>query len=188
MGAHWFRRSLALWLPVAGAATVLSLTVYAGVQQVQRSDADDPQVQMASDAAAALAAGVDPSQVASGTPVDIATSLAPWLVVYGEDGAPRASTGTFEGHAPVVPDSVLTDAANGRLAITWEPRDGLRFATVAVAYPGGTVVAARSMLEVEQREARSLEIAGLGWLCALGAAAIGAVAGVWLRDRGAQAH
>jgi hypothetical protein len=166
MRASLFRRSLVMWLPVAGATTVLAMTIYVGVQQAQRSDADDPQLQLARDAASAISA------VAAG------------LAVYSGDGSVLSSSGTIDGLAPVIPDAVRTDAQGGELSFTWEPRDGLRMATVAEPTAGGTVVAARSMMAViESRENQTLLLAGFGWLVALAAAAVGAVAGVWFRDR-----
>jgi hypothetical protein len=188
MATHWFRRSVALWLPVAGAATVLAFAIYGGIQQAQRADADDPQIQMARDAAAALAAGASPQAVASGPQVDVAQSLAPWLAIYGADGTPLAATGSYGGKPPVIPDQARSDARGGELTFTWEPSAGVRLATVVEPYPGGTVVAARSMELVEQRESRTLAIAAGAWLAALVAAAIGAGLGVWLRDRGTQPH
>ena len=185
---HMARRALPLWLPVAGAATVLSFAIYAGVQQAQRSAANDPQIQLAEDAAAALANGASPRDVIAGPQVDMRTSVAPWVVVYAPDGTPLASTASFDGHPPVPPGGLLDDARSGRLDLSWEPVDGLRFAIVAVPYEGGTVVAGRSLRDVEERETRSLEIAALGWLGALVVAAIGALSGVWIRDRGSQPH
>ena len=188
MATHWFRRSVALWLPVAGASTVLAFAIYGGVQQAQRTGADDPQIQIARDAAAALTTGTSPQEVASGPQVDVANSLAPWLAIYGADGAPLAATGSYGGQPPVIPDRARSDAQAGELTFTWEPTDGLRLATVVEPYPGGTVVVARSMQLVEQRETRTLAISAAAWLAALAAAAVGAVLGVWLRDRGQQPH
>src|SRR5665811_516764 len=64
------------WLPLAVAITLLSGLIYGAVQQVLRQDANDPQIQMAQDTAAALTAGAAPESLASATPVDIALSLA----------------------------------------------------------------------------------------------------------------
>jgi len=143
---------------------------------------------MARDAASALAAGATPAQVTAGATVDVATSLAPWVAVYGADGTPLASSGTYLGKPPVIPDQARADARAGELSFTWEPVDGLRLATIVETFPGGTVVAARSMQQVEERETRTLAIAAAGWLVALGAAALGAGLGVWLRDRPASSR
>jgi hypothetical protein len=178
---HWFRRTLALWLPSAGVATVLAFALYVGVQQAQRADADDPQVQMARDAAAALSNGAAASDVVGSGNVDIEQSLAPWVVVYDAGGNAVASSGSFRGRPPVIPDQARADAADGERAFTWQPTDGLRLATVVEPYAGGTVVAARSMQLVEERETRTLAIAVAAWLAAAAAAFAGAVAGVWLR-------
>jgi hypothetical protein len=189
MGSQRFRRFLALWLPVAGATTVLAFALYGGVQQAQRADANDPQLQMARDAAAAIASGASPSSVTGGPTVDIEKSIAPWIAVYSSDGVPIAASGSFQGKPPEVPAAVITDAGGGERTFSWEPRDGLRFATVAVPAGDGTVVvAARSLAEVEQREDKTLQIAALAWLAALAAAAIGAFLGLWLRDRDPQPH
>ena len=188
MGSRRLRRVVALWLPVAGVAIVLAFAVYGGVQQSIRSGAEDPQLQIARDAAAALTAGRAPQDVAAGAPVDIAASLAPWIAIYDTGGNPVASTGSYHGQPPQIPDQARADAQNGELTFTWEPAAGLRMATVVEGYPGGTVVVARSMQEVENREQRTLEIAAAGLLFALAAAAIGAFLGVWLQDRGEPTH
>jgi hypothetical protein len=183
-----FRRAIASWLPVAAAASVLAFTVYAAVQQAQRSGADDPQLQIAHDAVSALDGGAAPAAVVPQPTVDIAMSEAPWIVVYGNDGSILASSGTFEEHPPEVPDDVVADARADERVFSWEPRNGLRFATVASPYQGGVVVVARSMAEVERRESQTLAITAVGWALALAAAAVGALGGVWLRDRGEQPH
>lgn len=51
--------------------------------------------------------------------------------------------------------------------VTWQPRDGVRIAAVVVAYSGGTVVAGRSLREVESRADDALAVTGLAWLTCL---------------------
>jgi hypothetical protein len=50
------RYTLKFWLPLAAAVTMLSGLVYIAVQQNMRIGANDPQIQLAEDAARALAA------------------------------------------------------------------------------------------------------------------------------------
>jgi hypothetical protein len=183
-----YRRAIASWLPVAAAASVLAFTVYAAVQQARRSGANDPQLEIAHAAVSALDGGAAPTAVVTHPTVDIATSEAPWMVVYGSDGSILASSGTFEEHPPEVPDDVIGEARADERVFSWQPRDGLRFATVASPYHEGVVVVARSMAEVERRESQTLAIVAIGWALALAAAALGALGGVWLRDRGEQPH
>jgi hypothetical protein len=51
------------WLPLAAVTTLLCGLVYLAVQQSLRQGANDPQIQMAEDAAAALVAGSTPESV-----------------------------------------------------------------------------------------------------------------------------
>jgi hypothetical protein len=68
--------ALKYWLPAAVAATVLAVLVAGAVQQNIRQAANDPQIQMAEDAATSLAGGLQPAAAATGK-VDMARSLAP---------------------------------------------------------------------------------------------------------------
>jgi len=162
------------WLPLAAAITVLSGTVYVVAQQVLRADANDPQVQMAEDAAAE---GV--TVAGSGLPaVDMKTSLAPWLIVYGSDRREVGGSARLGGKLPDYPVSAFDFApVGGRHELTWEPEPGVRAATVIVGFKGGWVVAGRSLRLVEERESLVGELTLAGWFAALLASAA-AVAGL----------
>lgn len=182
MRSPWLRRAFALWLPAAAAATVVAAFAFVAVQQGYRTSADDPQIQLAEDAARALGAGASPREVTSGPQVDMAASLAPWVVVFAPDGTPIAGTGLFDGHLPEAPSGVLADARAGEVSLTWEPQSGVRSAIVAVPYgdQGGVVLAGRSLKAVEEREGTLTLTAALAWLAALAAAAVGALLGTRL--------
>ncbi len=166
-------------------APALVLTVACGLadgeaQQVLRTTANDPQEQLAADAARALDDGAPPaSLVAPGSaaasaagpgPVDVATSLAPFLVVYDGSGNVLATNAELDGVAPVPPAGVLETArSSGRDAVTWQPRGGVRIAAVAIGWSGGSVIAGRSLRLIEEREDRALAIAGLAWLVGMAA-------------------
>ena len=77
------RRAVALFLPSMVVATGLSGLVYAVVQQDLRSGANDPQEQLARDAAIRLDSGASPATVVGSTTVDIASSLAPFTASRG---------------------------------------------------------------------------------------------------------
>ena len=77
------RRAIALFLPAAVLATLACGLVYAEVQQSLRSSANDPQYQLATDAAVKLDAGASPaSVVGSSAEIDLAASLAPFVIVF----------------------------------------------------------------------------------------------------------
>lgn len=170
------RRALAVFLPLAVLATLTCGLVYTAVQQDLRMGANDPQVQLAEDAARALDAGAQPATLVGSTKVDVATSLAPFVVIYDTSGVVLATDGRLDGHDPVPPLGVLDAArADPPNNVTWQPRAGVRIASVTVPWSGGTVLAGRSLREVERREDSILLIAAAAWLVmlvALGVAAL----------------
>ncbi|MCX5970466.1 MAG: hypothetical protein NTV14_03030 [Coprothermobacterota bacterium] len=159
------------WVPIAVAVTLLCGIVYVVAQQSIRLEANQPQVQMAEDAAAALAGGEDPASLTGTRPIDIARSLAAYLVVYDEKGQPLAWSGELDQAAPAVPQGVLTSARDrGQNRVTWQPRPGVRSAIVVVPYQGarsGFVLAGRSLREAEALSSTLLLLVGFGWLGSL---------------------
>ena len=160
-------RTLLYWLPLAFALTVVCALVHLAVQQAHRTSANDPQVQLAEDAAAALAGGAAPRAVTGPPAVQIGASLAPFVLVYDGTGRPLAGSGVLDGQIPTPPPGVFDEARreNGQDRFTWQPRRGVRIAAVVAPVGGGQsdfVLAGRSLREVEKREA------ALGaWLIAL---------------------
>ena len=170
------RRAFAIWLPIAAAATVLAGLIYAAVQHDLRSGANDPQIQMAEDTARALDNGASPGSLVAPHPVDVASSLAAFLIVVDRSGQSVASSADLHGQAPVPPFGVLETARRtGENILTWQPEPGVRIASVTVPYRGGYVVAGRSLRLVEQRENDAELIIGLGWIATLVASAGGTI-------------
>jgi hypothetical protein len=183
-------RSLRVWLPIAVAVTLLSGLVYTLVQQELRQTANDPQIQMAEDTAARLAAGAAATSLVPSVRVDIAASLATFIIIYDHNGRVSASSATLDGTTPALPAGVLSSArTSGEDRITWEPRSGVRVAAVVVPVrTGGSVLAGRSLREVELRESDLLGATALAWLFILGAVAVTIVGIEWLVDRRSSAH
>jgi hypothetical protein len=188
------RLFLSIAVPAAVVLTVGCALAYAETQQSLRGAANDPQVQLAEDGARALTAGASPaSLVAAGSAaaaaagpitVDLANSLAPFVVVYDAAGAAVASNATLDGRVPVPPAGVLASATPGpRNQVTWQPRPGVRIAAVVVAWPGGTVLAGRSLRLVEEREDLALRLAAAAWAAGLAAIGVVVVAIAWLNER-----
>jgi hypothetical protein len=178
------RLAILLFLPLAVVATGLAGLVYLVAQQEGRWLANEPQVQLAEDAAARLDAGGSPSDQIGRVPVDIARSLAPFVVVYGTSGNILATDGTLDGGPPAVPPDILANArATGRDAVTWQPRAGVRIATVTVPWSGGSVLAGRSLRLVEEHASALELIVAAAWLATLAALAIaaGVAARLWPR-------
>lgn len=136
-------------LGIVGFATV-------AVQQYYRMAANDPQVQMAEDAAAQLAGGSQPSTVVPGPPtVDPSKSLSPFLMVVDSNGKLLAGNMQLEGTAGTPPLGVLTAANSHQNRRTWQPQTGVRIALVVQKYAHGNttgyVLAGRSLSEIESR-------------------------------------
>ncbi len=163
-------RTLRVWLPLATVIVGLSGLLYLVAQQVVRQGANDPQVQMANDAVQALAEGAEPAAVVPAGHLDFSQSLAPFLIIYDGAGKELAASGSLRGHVPAPPPGVLAYALkNGENRVTWQPEIGVRLAAVVLRTTEAKprlVLAARSLREVELRQAQ------LGLLSALGAVAL----------------
>lgn len=147
------------WIPLAVMTVLISLTIYAGIQHDLRTSADDPQIQMATDARIALESGASPQSLVPTTQIDIAKSLAPYLVIYDANGQPLASSATLRGQALVPPSGVFDYARSRSMdSLTWMPEEGVRSAIVVVHYAGGYVLAGRSLTQIERRESNLLLI------------------------------
>ena len=160
------RRIIKTWLPLALVSAFLSAFFYTTVQQNFRMNANDPQIQMAEDAAQALAGGQAMDSLLPGGKVDIATSLAPYLIYYDAQGKPSAGSGMLHGSLPDFPAGAFVYAREkNEDRVSWQPETGVRSATVLVAVKGGSggfFLAGRSLREVEAR------IDNLGMMTAAG--------------------
>ena len=168
-------RALAIWLPIAAAATGLAGIVYVTAQQSLRLSSDDPQIALARRTAARLDGGATPASVVP-EQVDLATSLDPFVLVLDADGRLLASSVLLRGQMPDYPAGVFdTVRRRGEDRVTWQPESGIRAATVAVPWHGGFVVAGRSLELTEQHIDQLGLLVGAGWLATLGLVAVAAV-------------
>lgn len=152
------------WIPLAVLTVLICGTVYAAIQSDLRSGADDPQIQMATDARNALQSGASAQSLVPTAQIDIAQSLAPYLVIYDVNGQPVASSATLHGQALTPPSGVFGYARTHAMdTLTWMPEAGVRSAIVVVHYSDGYVLAGRSLRQVEQREDDALLT--IGALC-----------------------
>ncbi|MGA9069754.1 MAG: hypothetical protein WB424_05850, partial [Terracidiphilus sp.] len=75
---------------LSGISTVLALALYTIPQQVLRQGANDPQIQLAGDLAFRLEAGTAAPDSVPAASVDIAHSLAPFVIAFDDEGKPLA--------------------------------------------------------------------------------------------------
>lgn len=169
--AEWFYNLMRRWLRTAITLSIVCLLVYVSVQQALRQSANDPQIQMAEDAAAELEKGTPAKEIIPEKTVDISKSLTPYVIVYDGTGVPITGSGNLDGQLPILPEGVLDFAKNnGKDKITWQPRPGVRSAIVVARYRGenpGYVMVGRSLREVEIRTSQLQLITILAWLAGL---------------------
>lgn len=176
MAVKWVQL-LRLWLPIAVALTALSALVYTAVQQDLRLSANDPQVQVSEDIAAALADGREASSLLPAGKVDVSKSLALIVILVDESGKATASSAELDGAGPLPPTGVFDySRTHGQNRFTWQPARGARLATVVTHYSGrsgsGFVLAGRSIREVEAREDVVRNLVTVGLAAALAATLI----------------
>jgi hypothetical protein len=178
------RTAFAVFLPLAVLGTLGSGLVAVVAQQVLRTGADSPQLQLAEDAATALDGGAAPSVVTGPVTVDLGQSLAPFVVVFDAGGHVLATSGRLDGADPAPPIGVLQHAATGAPnRVTWQPRTGVRVATVTVSWSGGTVLAGRSLQEVEHRVDVVQQLVLFAWAATMVALAVASLVAVALLPR-----
>ena len=166
---------------LSGIATGLALALYAIPQQVLRNGANDPQIQLATDTAVRLEDGAGAADAVPVGNVDMARSLAPFVIAYDDQGRPLASQARLNGGVPVPPAGIFDYVRqHGEERVSWQPVlggvRGVRVAAVVERVNGahpGFVLAGRSLREVEAREEQVKQMAGLTWLGMLTLIAIG---------------
>lgn len=162
------KKIIKVWLPFAIAITAFCVLAYASVQQAYRQGADDPQIQMAQDAANLLTNSANADSIVSPNKVFVDKSLAPFFIIYDENGNEVASSVTLDGQTPQLPDGVLDSTKELREnRLTWQPKEGVRIAAVIVSYQNGYVLAGRNLREVEARESQLTTFVSITWLLAL---------------------
>ncbi len=167
------KSTLRRWLPLAVAVTGMCGLVYLAVQQELRQTANDPQIQIAGDAATALEDGAAVESVVPAQKTAIEKSLAPFVMVFDDQGEVLGSSAQLHGQVPQLPVGVLDYVrSNGQDRVTWQPEPGVRIAAVIVRSQGaqpGFVLAGRSLREVEVREDNALLEAAAAWLVTMAA-------------------
>lgn len=161
------------WIPIGVAVTLMSVMVYGVAQQMLRLNANQTQIQLAEDAATDIVRGVAPQQVLPKQNVDMAASLAPFMIVYDDQGHILASSVELDGNVPALPSGVLTSAREQKEDnVTWQPKPGVRASVSIVRYVGdkpGFVLAGKSLREVEKLEDKMLVDVFLGWAVTMAA-------------------
>lgn len=184
---------------LAGISSVLALALYMIPQQVLRQGLNDPQIQLAGDLVAQLEQGAAAANAVPAKQVDMARSLAPFVIVYDEQGSPVASQAVLNGAVPAPPIGVFDFVRqHGEERVSWQPvrgsgsQEGVRIAAVVQRVNGahpGFVLAGRNMREVEARESQVAHMSLLVWLGMLSLIVVGTLAlGMSMRSKDGGMH
>lgn len=160
------------WLPLAAAITILSGLVYVTEQQNYRMSANDPQIQIAEDWAAAMSSNQKLTLPAA--KIEMTRSSSPFMIILDDKNEVLYSSAFLDNKVVIPPAGVMEyTKLNGENRITWQPREDIRNAIVAVHYnneinkKSGTVISGRSLKEVEKRIDDMTKQVALVWLVAI---------------------
>lgn len=164
-------------LTLAVLFTVWGLFAAMSIQGALRRSADQPQLQMAQDYAAALAGGRTVDETLPPVHVDIAKSPEPFAIFYSSDGRPVGTTGQIDQNVPAPPAGVFDYLRTHPTdKFTWQPQSGLRIAAVALRVGGahpGVILVGRSLQHTEESTLRRGTF--LTWFLLMGILAAGAI-------------
>lgn len=154
------------WLLIVLVVSCILGVVHVVVQQDMRIGANDPQIQMAEDTAVIL--NTRSFLNVSQHKIDIAQSLAPFIMTFDANGQVRSSEAELDGQTPTVPAGIFAYVtSNGEDRLTWQPRTGVRIAAVVTKYNNGYVLVGRNLREVEKREDMLFVQIVFGWVVTL---------------------
>lgn len=149
--------------------SLFSGLVFIATQQSLRLSADDPQVQITQDILNSLSQGADPKQL-SPTTVDMAGATSAFVIIYDNNQKAVGTTVELDKKTPVPSPQVFEKTKkNNENRFTWEPKKGLRQATVMVKYKDGYVLVGKSLGEIENRVKLILRIVGVAWIVGIAA-------------------
>lgn len=161
------------WLPLAVLATFMAGTICMITHFILRQSANDPQIQQAQDWADQIEGGTDPNRLTLGAFIDPARSLAPFGIVYDQDGRIVASS-VAAPSTMLQPNGVFdtVDASAAKEArYTWQPVNGERYAAVlkraTLQEKSYYVLAGRNIKQVDERISRGLWMVGVTWAVTL---------------------
>lgn len=155
--------------------TVIYGTMYAAIQSLYRSTANDPQIAVAQTIVSKLEEGQSFEDVIPTDSYDIAKSGESFVMVYDEQGEPLLSSGYLHDEIPLLPSGVFDfTKQHGEDRISWLPERGVRVALIVRHFSGsgsdidsGFVAVGRSLFETEKRISQLTYLLLSGWLISM---------------------
>jgi hypothetical protein len=164
------RQAIKNWLPLSVVLTLAIAAAYGVGHNILRQSANDPQIQLAEDWANQIEGGTDITRLNLGAVVDPVKSLAPFGIIYNQDGSIANSSviAPTTMAQPVGVFATVDSAPTTEVRFSWQPASGSRFAAVIkkarINDKTYYVLAGRSLREVENRIDKLLALTFIGWL------------------------
>jgi hypothetical protein len=149
-GLNIMKKLIYVWIILMIAGIFTAGTAFVCVQQSLRSSANGPAIAAAQEVQLRLHNGVK-TEDAIDQKTDISTTLLPFEYIYDNNKKLIATSASFGSESFTYPQGVLDSInKNGECRITWQPKSGLRFATVGIKFDGGYIVGCSSLSESEK--------------------------------------
>jgi len=159
---YMMRDSILRWpivfhtLALAAILTLMGGAASLTISQMLRGGANQPQIDMVNYYLGEISAGEEPANVIPPGYVDLERSLQPVVIFYDDQGRAGPGTGYLDQKLPAPPAGVFDYVRiHGSEKITWQPRPGVRLASVIQRVNGkhaGFLLAARSLRLVEEQK------------------------------------
>ncbi|MGI9027406.1 MAG: hypothetical protein ACR2FM_00990 [Candidatus Saccharimonadales bacterium] len=146
-----FLKKRTFWIGLALFITVEAGLIYVVTQQSLRQAANQPQEAMVNDVARDLGQGRKPEDLVPGY-IDMERNMAPFIIIYDQFGKVVTGNGHLDNEIPQVPIGVLSAAKDHKInRVTWEPKQGVRIASVSVQGGDYYVLGGRSLKDTEHQ-------------------------------------
>jgi hypothetical protein len=143
------KKYLAIWLSLMLAGIFTAGCVYIVAQQTIRMGENAPAAAIAYETRIKLENGQAPDQATGKT--DIRVSLEPFVMIYDAQRKLVATSASYGSESLVIPPGVFDSIdKNGDNRVTWQPKPGLRFATVGIKHADGYIIGCVSLTEAEK--------------------------------------
>ncbi|AIE61275.1 hypothetical protein [Bacillus methanolicus] len=157
-----------IWIITMFFITFTCALTFLVAQQSLRLGADSLPAQLAKDTAIQLQKGRNAQDSIPPQKVDASKSYDGFVMIYDKNKNLVATSGMFDTKKPAYPKGALDYVSKkGENRITWQPQNGLRFATVAIKSNNYYIVGARSLHETEIIINKITQIVFYAWLACL---------------------
>lgn len=161
----FYKRIFVFWIIIILLASFTAALAYLTTQQSLRLGANKIPSQLAVETILKLEQGKTPEEVLPAEKTDISKSLSPFIIIYDNNKNLVSASATISGAQPNYPTDILKNVSTTKQSrVTWQPKEGLRYATVALKSGSGYVVTGESLTQTEDIISNLGKLVLLSWL------------------------